>query len=394
MAKEKIIATSWHPSATNSLIPIIKRLREENAADVVVLGTKYSAPIFEKNKISFMPIEQYFLPDFSASSMEMLLKTESPNLVLAGASFQEPQKEENYIPDQTIIQAAKRLQVPSLRVQDWWSPASKYDDVVSGEKMAFMPDKIALMDDYVKQKMLVLGFPEEMLEITGSPELDELVNKKKSFTPEKRKAIYDKLEISESLPLLFYAGSIDWTKNLSQLGYWNLDHFKIFGGVLNTLPDVKLSLLLGMHPRIPDADKTILEEYLKTLHDRRVIPVYGLGTKGLDSDEVSLASDVTITSFSTVGVKSAYMGRPSISLQPNLILPSNFKDGEVGFFYENQDLIPLGTTYAGCENLFRRAIIEKNYLKSLESKLSNSKFNLGEGKATKNVVNLSYRLMK
>jgi hypothetical protein len=394
MAKSKIIVTAWHPSAANSVVPVIKRLRQEEKTDVVVLGTKYSSPIFEKNKLAFTPIEQYQQPDFSSSSMEQLLQTEDPDLIIAGASFQEPQKNENYVPDQTILQAAKRLQTPSLRVQDWWSPATKYDDVVSGKKMAFLPDKIALMDDYVRQKMIALGFPEALLEITGSPELDELANKKKSFTPEKRKEILGKLGIENSAPLLFYAGSIDWTKNLSQLGYWNLDHFKIFGSVLKSLSGIELNLLLGMHPRIPDTDKILLNEYLQTLHDDRIIPVYGLGSKGLDSDEVSLAADLTMTSFSTVGVKSAYMGRPSMSLQPNLIWPSNFQDGEVGFFYENQDLIPLGTTYAGCENLFRRAIIDPDYLKNLETKLSNSKFNLGEGKATKNVVNLAYKLMK
>jgi hypothetical protein len=394
MAKEKIIVTSWHPSATNSVVPVIKRLRQEDKAEIIVLGTKYSVPIFEKNKIPYTPSEQYSLSDFSASSMESLLQKESPNLVLAGTSFQEPQKGENYIPDQTVIQAARKLQIPSLRIQDWWSPASKYDDIVSGEKRAFMPNKIALMDDYIRQKMIALDFPKQALEITGSPELDELGEKKSSFTSEKKEEIYNKLGISKSSPLFFYAGSIDWTKNLSQLGYWNLDHLRIFGSVLNNLVDTKLSLLLGMHPRIPDEDKAMLEKYLQTLHDNRIIPIYGLGTKGLDSDEVSLAADVTMTSFSTVGVKSAYMGRPSISLQPNLIWPSGFKDGEVGFFYENRDLIPLGTTYAGCENLFRRAITERDYLKSLELKLLSSKFNLGEGKATENVVNLSYELMK
>jgi hypothetical protein len=390
----KIIATAGHPSATNSLVPIIKRLKQDNKADIIVLGTKYSSPIFEKNKITFIPIEQYKLSDFSVSSMENLLQIEAPNLILAGASFQEPQKGDVYVPDQTILPAAKKLQIPSLRIQDWWSPAPKYDNVVDGIKMAYLPDKIALMDDYVWKKMINLGFPPKILEITGSPELDELADKKKSFTPEKRKEILSKLGIENSAPLFFYAGSIDWTKNLSQLGYWNLDHFKIFESVLKNLEGVELNLLLGLHPRIPDFDKTILNHYLETLHDRRIISVYGLGTKGLDSDEVSLAADLTMTSFSTVGVKSAYMGRPSMSLQPNLIWPSNFQDGEIGFFYENQDIIPLGTTYAGCENLFRRAITDPSYLKNLELKLLDSRFNLGEGKATENVVNLAYKMLK
>ena len=30
MSKQKIIATSWHPSATNSIVPAIKRLIEDN----------------------------------------------------------------------------------------------------------------------------------------------------------------------------------------------------------------------------------------------------------------------------------------------------------------------------------------------------------------------------
>lgn len=393
MEKYKVLATSWHPSSTNSIISVIKKLRKQDR-EVVVLGTKYSSPIFDQENISYTSTESYGIQDFSEGEMERILIQESPNIVLAGTSFQEPIKGDFYVPDQTILNAARRQGIPSLRVQDWWSPATKHDDVVKGILNAFLPDKIALMDEYVKLKMLKKGIPEEILEITGYPELDTLQEKKRNFTSKKKNHVLETLRIQNTEKVFFYAGGIDWPKNLEKLGYWNLDVIETIINALKNSPNENVSFIMGIHPRIPDENKITIDKYIKEANDPRVILRYGLGSLGLNSEEVSLATDATFVSFSSVGMKSAYLGKPSFSLQPNLILPSSFEDGDLDFFLKNKDSVPLGLTPLACKYLLEKAMKDETLLKNLEQRLATPKFNVVEGEATKNVINLMDKLVE
>lgn len=392
MKNYKVLAASWHPSATNSIIPIIKELRKQGK-EVIALGSPYAGPRFEQEGVSYTPIENYGLKDFSESEMEKVLMQETPNIVLAGASFQEPIKKEIYITDQTILKAAKAQSIPSVRVQDWWSPSIKYDDIQNDIPNAFLPDKIALMDDYAYSKMIKKGISKEILAITGYPELDNLQQKKKNFTDIKKKQILETLGAQNAEKVFLYAGGIDWPKNVDKLGYWNLDVIKTIEQALKESPNENVSFVMGIHPRIPDETKSVLDKYLKSIGDPRMILVYGLGKLGLDSDEVSLATDATFVSFSTVGVKAAYMGKPALSLQPNLIVPNHFEDGDVDFFLQNRDIIPLGTSPERCVALLQHAMINEAYLKDLEQELRDSKFNVGEGEATRNVISLMNKLV-
>jgi len=397
---EKILATSWHPSATNSIVPVINQIKEQKDLEVVVLGGKYSASIFEHNNIQYKTLEDYGLEDFSVSSMEGLIFKENPDLILAGASFQEndpPKKVVRNVPDQTLVYAAREILMgcPTIRIHDWWDPkySKKYDDIFTSEKLKFLPDFLAVNDEYTKEKMIKEGFPEDILYITGNPELNNLREIRDSFTSQRKAEIRNQLEVGQNDSFLFYAGGIEWQDEKKELGYWNLDHLKIFTEVLNELKDRKdISLLVALHPRMPEQDKEIIAQYLLENRDNRLKFVEGLGKIMLNSEEVSLSADATLTAFSTVGYKSAYLRTPCISIQPNLNTKTNFEGGNPQFYVDHSHLFPLGTTKEECKVLIRQAFTNKHFLKEQKKKISNSKFNLDiilqDSNPTENVMSL------
>jgi len=191
--------------------------------------------------------------------------------------------------------------------------------------------------------------------------------------------------------LFFYAGGIEWEKNKKELGYSNIDHVNLFTSVLNEIPNEKLSLIMALHPRMPNEEQEKIKEYLEQNKDDRIKFIAGLNSIGVSSEEVSLASKLTYTAFSTVGIKAVYMGKPCISLQPNLIIPSDFKDGEVEFFINNP-AIPLGNDYRTCKELIKKSFTNKNYLKNLEENAKNSNLYIRNESSPK-IVNLIYDMI-
>jgi len=79
--KKKIIATSWHPSGANAILPVIKSLNKEKKVDVVTIGHISSKDIFENVK-NYKTIKDYGLSNVSINSMDQLLQEEMPDLVL------------------------------------------------------------------------------------------------------------------------------------------------------------------------------------------------------------------------------------------------------------------------------------------------------------------------
>src|SRR3989344_8979306 len=231
--KQKVLATSWHPGGINAIIPVIKKLQQDQALEVIAIGHQYSESVLYNNKVKYRKVSDYGLFDVSLNSMGALLERESPDLILTGTSTQDEKNRQ--VIEQNITVAGRQRNIPTVAVLDFWANYSlRFNDIYSGENFRFLPDKIAIMDQYAERAMLAEGFDKSRLVITGNPYFDDLEGKVRNFTEQEKSDIRLRIGLNADV-LLFYAANA-WEKEASKLGYWDLDNINIVNEFIAGLP--------------------------------------------------------------------------------------------------------------------------------------------------------------
>lgn len=380
--KPTVIATSYHTGGVNAISPVIRRLKEEGKADVVVIGYKDAEKTFQNNHISYRTIDAYGLDDVSMDSMKWLLKVESPDLILTGQGCQD--KNQPDVIDQTITQVGKEKGIPIISVSDFWTGRVPYFSDIFSEngKFKFLPDRITVLDEIQKDIMIKEGFPEDKLIITGNPHFDNLAPLRDNFSKKDLEQARKDLGLGldsyvllyASQPVEFYYGSD--SSNPKFLGYTEKT---ILADLINALDLIhctkKLELIVKAHPRENESElRSVISEYGKNY------PV----DKNYDTRKAILASDLILSPFSTALVEATYLDKIGISVQPGLSKDDFLPTNQLGItvpIYKKEDILPtLKNVMFDAE--YQAVLAEKR--KQLSS----------DGKAAERVCNLIYEVLK
>lgn len=390
----KVFATSWHPGGANAIAPAIKRLIAEGKIDVIVFGHEFSEPIFAKAGIPFKTFQEGFWEKIwrivlniicfiftwrwvfpiSPARLRKILDKEKPDLVITGTASQEDKSRD--ILEHAVIIVARRLGIPSLAVLDFWDGTGNYykrfTDERDGVKFALLPDYLAVMDDVAKEEMLDEGFPEDRLVVTGQPYFDNLPEKARLFTQEQRNEVRRKMGLEGNT--LFFFGGNGFKDAVPYTGYWDLDIVRTIADSLPKLPDVGVAARL--HPRMPDFQKDEIRELIANSGANMKL------VSDIDSQTLSLAADMTIVAFSTLGLEAVYMRRPCVSFQPDLM-----RDDQL--IVSRKGLIPAGYDAQTCKDLLVKATDPVWRQETLKKSAGFTT----DGKATDRVVELVYSVL-
>jgi hypothetical protein len=368
----RILVACRHPGGANALVPVVRGLIAPGI-EVVVIGHGFSGPVFDKAGIYYKTIEDFGLSDISVSSARWLLGIILPDLVLVGTAPTSKEPMVSDVIDQTLIVAARELGIKSLAVLDYWTRYSeRFSNLQSGENLIYLPDYIAIMDKIAEREMLAEGFLKEKLVITGNPYFDSLPVKAKGFTESRKQEI--RKQIGLSCQTLFYFGGSVFSMEKPVMGYWDLDIIELIARVIPNFPG--LGVAVRLHPRMPSGDKKQIEE-----------AIAGSGAKiklieDISSEDLTLATDLTIVSYSTLGMEAVYMRKPCVSFQPGLAKE------DMGFASRSR-IIPVSFTAEGCEDLLRQCLFQ-GYREQL---LEDSADFATDGKATERVISLALSIV-
>ncbi|MEK6945628.1 MAG: hypothetical protein AABW63_02455 [Nanoarchaeota archaeon] len=374
--KPKVLAASWYPGGINPIIPVISSLQRDAQVDVSVVGYEYSEKILTDAGIKHKKISDYGIDDVCVGSIEVLLDKEEPNLILTGTSMQEKDRPDTI--EHSLILAGKERGIFTLSVLDVWGAYSdRFNDLHTGERHKYIPDLIAVMDKYAIADMLKEGFDLEKLVITGNPFFDGLGLEARRFTQSDKEKIRHQIGLDRQTQFFYAGATADSEQDMERYGFWDLDNVQILCNVLDDVDTTQNGVVVKLHPRIKERDSNKILDYINNHQNSNAISL----VSEINPRHLILSSDMCLTTSSTLGVEGAYMGRPFISLQPNL------KGEDCIKLLTEKKIISAAYTPSECKRLVTRAFLSEDYRRELAEKVSDFKV---DGHATERVVGLIY----
>jgi len=232
MKKEnKIIFTAQDPGGFNSIFPVIKKLENKRNINFKVLLANESRKIAKDNRINF--IDCVKLTD---NEIQKILINFNPVLIVMATST-------GLSLEKKITLWAKTNKTKTLAIVDFWSNYKLRFSNPETFDLAYIPDKICVIDEYMKNEMLKDNFEEEKLIITGNPFFDTFQKTKK----QKGNFI---LFASQPFSEIF-------RKNDKRIDTLIFNEVEIFSTIVKLLEELKINLpiIIAFHPRSRKRDK-------------------------------------------------------------------------------------------------------------------------------------------
>lgn len=273
---DKILFAAQDPGGFNSLVSVIKALKNKGA-DIKVFLANESCLIAKKNKINFLDCG-----NFSDEELEIVFDKFNPQVVVTATSF-------GLSLDKKILKLAKKRGIPAISVVDFWSNYKVRFSNPEKEDLVYLPDMICVIDEYMKNGMKKDGFNKKILRLTGNPFFDG----------------FKKTLKAEEAYFLFVS------QPFSELGISALDEVKIFKDFVDSLAEIKekTPIIISLHPR--EKNKRKFEKIISSANIKIKI------SKKSGDDLVDNAK-IVLGINSMALFRAALKGKKVISYQPGV----------------------------------------------------------------------------
>ncbi len=197
---KKILAASSMNGGAEAIAPVIKRLRAMGV-DVFVVSLDAADSTFKSHGIppDLCLTGKWDLSTSPANTLELAGHVSGCDSVLTGTQTQNPKYPITL--EQLAWSVSRQHAIPSLAVLDTWANyIERFSDLdVSASvpypirrRLSQMPDRIAIMDMFAMQEMVKLGFPSNVLEVTGNPYFEHVFDSASGFSAKTRSDLLSK----------------------------------------------------------------------------------------------------------------------------------------------------------------------------------------------------------
>ncbi len=290
----RILATARHPGAAEAVGPVVDALRKDGH-EVLLIGVSNEAPenrtlggsaaIFKGAGTAFVEFFEsgpdHGAVDVPTSYASDLVRTFAPDRVLVGCSSSENLNSPAI--EEALIVAGVGASIRTVRIVEAWGVWRQVPGSVNASAWA-------VFDDITARGMAVRGAPPDRISITGHPGLDGYADAEAPRSNEMRV----ELGIDGFRTILFFGQTqdSDTARETYEALEWVLDCMG---------PDDRL--VLARHPR-DTQDYAAMRE---RAGGRMIEPALG-------SHRLLAVADVCISQYSTMSLKSALLGIPTISI--------------------------------------------------------------------------------
>lgn len=281
-ADRKILIATRDPGSANTLIPIIEALQEQGNAKFYILTDGRA-----QEKIQATFATQDITPERMVLDVYETIGT--PDLIITDPSTSEQGLE--------TFSGATYNSVPLVLIEDYYASALGYLKAAkernkSGDNLK-IPEVICAMDEEGK-KLITDVFPEyaDRIVVTGSPYFDAISQENTEKIQEETR---HKLGVPKGTTLIAY---------MSQM-----EHLGMVEELAKNLSETHSSpiIIFRRHPR----DNRSYEEYEEIFQKHGLTPTR---SDDFTTAEISAASDIVITGWSTEGLSAIYRRKPTIHI--------------------------------------------------------------------------------
>ena len=271
--------------------------------------------------------------------------------------------------------------IPSLSLIDFWTNyVWRFSD--DGNALVYVPDKIAIMDEFAFDEMVREGFDPARLVITGQPVFDDLAEWRQRFSPQRRIEVRELLGVApDEIFILFTSQPLTslYGTDVLEEKYLGFDEWSVLEILIHNLELIKtergakIHLVIRPHPR---ESAGLFQDYKSNHFPITVVE------SGTARSQV-MAADLVVGMNTELLVEACYLDCITLSLQPGLRHPDRLPTNRLGVsraVYRRELIKPA------LEDLLLNQSAREEVLKKV------SKFKL-KTKSTGNVVGLIYEML-
>ena len=284
----RTVIVARDPGAASALAPVARRWPS------AVIGLDAARPVFERAGIPLVGPSA----DREPGVAEEWLRRLQPRVLVTGTSRLD------LVPlDAQWWDAARSIGVPSVAVLDHW--IGYWQKFTRHNRFDTVPDAIAVMDSYARDRLVELGCRGPRLVVTGQPALDTLT---KEELPGCR-AARDHWGLSDDAWVVLFVSEPIAADHGARLGYDETDALSLLLEALDGLP---AELVVKPHPREqPDRLAEVLRRFGRPAR---------VETR-LDGRSAAAGADSVAGMTSVLLLEAALAGRPVLSIQPGVREP-------------------------------------------------------------------------
>lgn len=291
----------------NALLPVYSRLKRSRSYKVSALFGPVCKPYIKANGASFSKTGEDL-----RRAVEKLMSSSKPDVVVVGTSI-------GMSLDKHAVAWARKHGVPTLGIAESWGDTVIGFSSPGTRDLAFEPDRMCVVDDFLKKRMAKEGFEPSRLAVTGNPYFDALAKKK--INRRGQKAVYFFCQPFTEMPGL----------------KTGLDEVRVFGDLVQVMEKLNLDLpvVVRFHPRTKNRHKfdgIIAHSPLRITIDR--------------SKKMKTAlerAELVTGMFGATLFEAALMGKKVLSYLPTLTIPDPLMSNRLRLsvpVYRKRDLVP------------------------------------------------------
>ncbi len=306
----RLLCVGQDAGGAGALAPVLEQARRHEVGIVILAGEPASSLLRRRLGTAVM-IEPLSAnePEARARIAEAI-DSWRPGLLLVGTSHPGS-------PDQWATECARQRGIPSLAILDsWCNYAMRFSGRLPVQRLCYLPDVIAVMDEHARRDMLTLGVDAERVLTTGNPALDDLAEllAQPARVRATRERVAERLKLNPAARWVLFLSENgeEIYGRLPEMrpGYSEVDVFRMLCQVVPAQRDrdPQLTLVVRRHPG----------EHLPKYPPETESPDWLRYDDSESSGrEVVLASDVVVGMTSALLVEAFLADKPVVSVQPD-----------------------------------------------------------------------------